>query len=342
MEAWYLTQFAEADQAFEPGDLNLGNLDSGDIRIAVDSFGLNFADVMARKGLYRDCPPLPAILGYEVVGRIKELGSENLPFKVGDRIAAMTRFGAYAREVITPAMGAVKVPNSLSDIQSLALITQYATAYHMGANCVKLRENDSVLIHAAAGGVGTALVQWAKAQKCQIFGTSSPQKHDFLKTLGVDHPIDYRSKDFSEEISQILRDKRLNVIFDPIGGKAFKKGMDLLAPGGSILCFGASSFTQSRNFFSKIKNFIDFGFYHPLKLMGKSQSLIGVNMLRLGDHKPTLLKEILEGVMDQARQGVFRPMGGQSFEASELAEAHAFLESRQSLGKVALRWESEN
>lgn len=339
MEAFFLKKFGDSVGAFELRELQLPELQADEIRIRVSHFGLNFADVMARKGLYPDCPPLPAVLGYEILGEVEALGSAVHDFEPGDKVISMTRFGGYASHVHTPVLAATKVPEGIPPGEALALVTQGSTAWYMAEELLRLRKEDRVLVHAAAGGVGSILVQLCKHRGCEVFGTASPYKHDFLRDLGVDHPIDYRKQDYFDAIAEILEKNRLDAIFDPVGGKGFKQGMDLLGPLGSMVCFGASTFTQAKGFFSKIKRFVGFGFYHPMRLMRNSQSLLSANLLRLGDHKPAYLNEILRKVVEAYEAGIIKPHAPFHFPSSSLEEAHAFLESRKSLGKITIDWE---
>lgn len=339
MEAFYLIKFGKASNAFERRSLQLAELKPDEISIEVAHFGLNFADIMARKGLYPDCPPLPAVLGYEVLGRVASVGADVSGFKKGDRVISMTRFGGYASHVHTPALAATKISEEVPAGEALALVTQGSTAWYMVEELLRLREGDRVLIHAAAGGVGSILVQLCKSKGCTVFGTASPSKHDFLRKLGVDHPIDYRKKEYFEAIKNILGKQQLDAIFDPVGGKGFKDGMDMLAPVGRMVCFGASTFTQANGFLPKIKRFLNFGFYHPMKLMRDAKSLMTANLLRLGDHKAVYLNDILHKVVQSHLEGITKPHAETHFPVSQLAEAHDFLESRKSLGKITIDWE---
>ncbi len=340
MNAWTLTAHKSPQHAFElrPGIKPEPGL--GQVRIKVEMFGLNFADVMARLGLYPDCPPLPAVLGYDVGGEIDALGTGVTGWNIGDRVFGLTRFGGYATYAITDARAIARLPSSLPMEVGVALATQGVTALYMARYVQPLRAGERVLIHAAAGGVGTLMVQLAKAAGCQVFGTAgSPEKLEYLAAQGVDHPIDYRKEDFAKAIDRIGGPLCLDAIFDPVGGSSVKKGMALLRPGGRMLCFGGSSFLDSRGYVAKILNAIRYGFYHPLALTGGSRSLIGVNMLRIADHRPEIIQELMEGCAALASDGVLSPTIFRVFPATQLPEAHELLESRSSTGKLVLTWE---
>ena len=307
--------------------------------IKVEGFGLNFADIMARKGMYQDAPPLPSVIGYDVCGFVEELGENVHHLKVGDRVTAMTRFGGYAEYAITDARAAARISNEMNFAEATALTTQYCTAYYCIAEMVNLFEGDKVLIHSASGGVGTALMQYAAFKKCEIFATTgSGRKEDLLRKMGAHHVINTKKTDFDEYIKKATNSSGVDVIFDAMGSNYFRKGVKVLGSGGRMVSFGASDMSDSTNVFSKINKGLQFGIYHPAEFIMASKSLIGVNMLRIADDRPLVLKRCLENVVRLYDEGVFRPAIGAIFKAEEIAEAHKFLEERKSTGKVACAW----
>lgn len=335
MKAAFLIRHGEAKSAFEIRDTEKPTITPSQILIKVEAFGLNFADVMARLGLYRDAPSLPSVLGYDVVGRVEEVGDNIEDLAVGDRVMALTRFGGYAEYAIGEQDVVHKISESLSPGVATALSTQYSTAYFLAFNMANLQKGDRILIHAAAGGVGTGLVQMAKFKGCEIFGTcGSEEKIEFIKEMGVDHPINYRTRDFED----YLGDKKLDVIFDPIGGNSLKKGFRSLSAGGRIISYGLSSMNQAKSIFGKIKVLWQFGFYHPVQFLSGSKGIIGVNMLKLGEERPEKLARVMEEVIKLAEAEILKPHVGGEFQVEELAEAHAFLESRKSVGKIVVKW----
>jgi NADPH2:quinone reductase len=203
---------------------------------------------------------------------------------------------------------------------------------------VNLFPGDKVLVQSGAGGVGTALIQYAKHKGCIIFATAgSPEKIIYLKECGVDHPINYKTTDFEEEIRTITHGKGVDVVFDAVGGASVRKGIKLLNAGGRMVCYGASDFT-SKNALRKLASGLAFGIYHPAMLMMPSKAIIGVNMLRIADNKPQTMKRCLAQVVALTKQGVFRPMLGKVFPISEIGAAHDYVEKRKSIGKVAVQW----
>jgi len=311
-----------------------------EVCIQVEAFGLNFADVMARRGLYDDAPPLPAVMGYDVIGRVHEAGSEVADLQVGQKVVALTRFGGYAEYVTTDARGVVAVPENTDVGEGTALTTQYGTAWFCAEDVTRLHEGEHVLIQAAAGGVGTALVQLAKHRGCVVYGTASTHKQDYLRELGVDYPIDYRTTDFAEAIRKIRGDVGLDAVFDSIGGQSVKKGYKLLGSGGRMVCYGAADMITGgkKSIFRMLKVASGFGLYTPINFLTSSRGIIGVNMLRIADNRPDTLKRCLQGVVDFYEKGILKPKVGGVFNIDELAEAHHFLESRQSIGKIVVKW----
>ena len=338
MKAAVLIKQSSADKAFELREVPLPTTNAGQVLIKVEAFGLNFADVMARKGMYKEAPPLPAILGYDVAGTIEEIGIGVLNFKKGDRVTAMTRFGGYAEYAVTNASAVAIIPANLDIATATALTTQYCTAIYAAAEMVNLYKGDKVLIHSGAGGVGTALIQYAKYKQCEIFATAgSADKVDYLKKIGVHHPINHTTQDFEKTINEITLQKGVDVIFDAVGGKTVKKGMRLLAPGGRLVCYGAADISD-KNLFGKIKTLLGFGFYHPFMLMMPSKSLIGINMLHIADFQPHVIERCLAKVMKLYSEGIFVPTIAKIFDAKDIAAAHDFLENRKSIGKVVVKW----
>ncbi len=338
MKAIYLIKNGKASGAFETREIPAPKPTTGQVQIKVAAFGLNFADVMARKGMYQDAPPMPCVLGYDVAGVVSEIGEGVTTLKVGDRVTAMTRFGGYAEVVITDQRAAAKIPDEMDFAAATALTTQYCTAYFAAAEMVNLHKGDKVLVHSGAGGVGTALIQFALHKGCEVFSTAgSDVKVVLLKSVGVHHPINYNTQDFETVIKDITNGAGVDVIFDAVGGSYVRKGFRALAHGGRIVCYGAADLSN-RNIFSKLKAALAFGIYHPVVFMMNSKSMIGVNMLRIADHKQDVLQRCLQNVIELTKQGVFKPSVGKAFPVAEIATAHEFLEGRGSTGKIALLW----
>jgi NADPH2:quinone reductase len=263
MKAIFLVRNGSAATAFEFREIPVPVPEYGQVLIKVEAFGLNFADVMARRGMYKEAPPMPCILGYDVAGTVVQTGQGVHHVKTGDRVMAMTRFGGYAEFALTAASAVAIIPASINMPDATALTTQYCTAYYAAAEMVNLHPGDKVLIHAGAGGVGMALIQFAKYKGCEIFSTAgSEEKLAYLKTEGVHHPINYTTKNFESELRKITGGQGVDVIFDAVGGQSVTKGFRSLQAGGRIICYGAAAMSNT-NIFWKIKAGIGFWILSP-------------------------------------------------------------------------------
>jgi NADPH:quinone reductase-like Zn-dependent oxidoreductase len=340
MRAAVLVKNGDAKEAFEIQEVPKPVVSELEILIEVEAFGLNFADVMARHGLYKDAPPMPSILGYDVVGKVVEAASDEAQHLVGKRVVAMTRFGGYAEFAKTDYRACAVISDSINAAEATALATQYCTAYYAAYECASLFEGDQVLIHACAGGVGTALTQLAKHKGCTVYGTSgSDAKFDYLRNNGVDYPINYRKEDYSKKLLELSKGKKLDVAFNSVGGTTFKKDMKLLDKGGKSVIYGAAERSGKKGgAFATLGLVWNFGLMTPIQLLMNSQGVIGINMLRIADHKPMVMKRCLEAVVDMTEKKILTPSAGGVFSINEIGEAHAFLEGRTSTGKIAIMW----
>lgn len=340
MQAIVLVRHGKPKEAFELRKMPDPEPGPGQVRIAVEGFGLNYADVSARQGTYQDAPPIPSVIGYEVVGRIDKTGPDVSAPAIGQRVAALTRFGGYATKALTDVRAAVVIPEDMDMGIAAALPTQGCTAYYCAEEMVRLYPGDHVLVQAAAGGVGTLLVQLAKRRGCVVYGTAgSDKKLEYLRAIGVDHPINYRSSDFAEVVRKLRGSDGLDVIFDSLGGSAVRKGLQLLGAGGRIVCFGAAEREAGSFQLLRDLQFVaSWGIPHPIPWLMSSKGLIGVNMLRIADHRPLVLKRCLEAVVDLALKGELQPSVGGRYTAEQIAAAHEFLGGRASTGKVVVSW----
>ncbi len=340
MKVLRLVKHGKAEESFKIEQESKPTISENEVLIDVHCTGLNFADVVARRGKYPDAPPLPSVIGYDVAGKILEKGTEVNHVEIGDRVTALTRFGGYASIAKTSGFGVCKIPEQISYPKATALSTQACTAYYCAIESVNLYKGQKVLIQAAAGGVGHILVQIAKSKGCIVYGTSSSSKIDLLKKIGVDYPIDYTKEDFVQVISD--KGDLLDVVFDSIGGGTYRSAFKLLNKCGKMVNIGAAEQMTKTNrmfgIFGALNTVRKFGFYNPIQLLMGSKSLIGVNMLRVADYTPEVFAMVLKNVVNLYQQGVIQPMIGKEFQYQEIAEAHKFLEERKSIGKVVVNW----
>lgn len=339
MQAIYLVKNGASRQAFELRTKDTPTPKANEVLVKVEAFGLNYADVMARNGIYREAPPLPSVIGYEVVGNITKVGSNMSADLIGKRVVAFTRFGGYADHAITEEFAFTEI-GELDAGAALSIATQFVTAYYMSEECVRLFKGDKVLIHAGAGGVGTALIQLCKRLGCEVFATAgSPEKLEYMRNQGADHVINYRSEDYAEVIKKQLGKERLAVTFNPIAGSTFKKDFSLLGSGGRLVLFGGSERSGKKwGFFSTLNFLRKMGLILPIATMMRSKSVIGVNMLKIGDNRPHVLKRCMKNVSELILKGELKPHVGGRFPADQIVEAHELLESRKSIGKIIVTW----
>ena len=331
MKAIYLVKYGPAETAFEWRDIPEKTPEADEVAIKTEAAGINFADVVSRLGQYQDAPPLPFVSGYEVVGRIIQTGSAVKDLQPGQRVLAFTRFGGYSEYVCQKALAVVAIPEDMPAGEALALATQYCTAYHASHIATNVFPGDRVLIQAAAGGVGIALTQLCKLRGAFIYGTAgSAAKLDFIRSQGVDVAINYREQDFSEVIKEPI-----DVAFDSLGGEDFRKCYKLLNRGGRLVGYGAASFTGT-NILQKAKLGLAFGIYHPAQLLMESRSIIGVNMLKVADYRQDLLEFAMKEVVRLTSEGKLHPHVGGMYAAKDIAQAHADMEKRKTMGKIGL------
>lgn len=338
-QAIQLVKYGPAETAFNFTEATPIPLEHDEVEIAVERFGINYADVMARNGLYREAPPLPCVLGYEVVGEITKVGKDSPKELLGKRVVAFTRFGGYSQVVNTKYYAVAPIAD-LDGNNALCLATQYVTAYYMSEIALYINEGDNILIHAAAGGVGTALIQLMKSKNVNIIAkVGSDNKIAHLKSMGIKHIVNYNKNDYVVEVQAILGDEKLDVSFNPVGGSSFKKDWKLIGPTGKLLLYGGSERSGKKWGILSDLNFVrKMGILIPIGLMGTSKSVIGVNMLRVSEMKPLLLKKCLDAVVALAIKEEIQPHVDKVFKATEIAAAHAYLESGKSVGKVVLEW----
>src|SRR5215211_4385355 len=317
-------------------------IDAGEVRIAVKASGINFADTMARQGLYPDAPKPPCVLGYEVAGEIESVGDGVESLKAGDRVMAGTRFGGHAELVTVPAEQALTFPMEWSFEQATAVPVNYATAYAALITMGGLRQGQRVLIHAAAGGVGTAAVQIAKAVGAEIFGTPSATKHDAIKSQGVAHPIDYRTQDFEAETKRITGGEGVDVVIDATGPTNFRKDYRLLRQGGRLIMYGASELsTDGRRSFAKLARGLagmplaTIPWWKSLGAMNENKLVGGLNMLSWWDREQNL-DRVLEPLKEMLDTGEIDPLVAEAFPFDRAGDAHRLIADRGNIGKVVL------
>ncbi len=308
----------------------------GQLRIRVARAGLNFADVSARVGLYPDAPKPPMVVGYEVSGTVDALGPGVAAPAVGASVVAFTRFGGQATHVLTDARVVFPLPAGMSLDQAAALPVNYVTAHHLLHRVGGLQPGRSVLVHMAAGGVGIAAIQLARAVGgVTVFGTASAAKHALLREAGVQHPIDYRTQDWAAEVRRLTDGRGVDLILDPLGGADTARGYTLLAPAGHLACFGFANLItgEKRSWPRVLWQLTRVKRWGPLQLMSDNRTVSGVNLGHLFG-EVALLGEAMQALFRLFGEGKVAPRVDRVFPLAEGAAAHRFLQERRNVGKV--------
>jgi synaptic vesicle membrane protein VAT-1 len=310
----------------------------GEVRIRVHAAGLNFAEVMARQGMYPDAPKLPCVVGYEVAGVVDQLGPGTTGPAVGQRVMALVRFGGHADTVCVPAIQAVELPDDLSFEEAAAIPVNYLTAYHMLFRIANLRPGDRVLVHMAAGGVGLAVLQLCRMVGGVVtFGTASAAKHEVLRAEGCTHPIDYRTVDYAAEIRRLTDGEGIDLVLDPLGGHDWRKGLSLLRSTGRLVAFGFANMAKGerRSLPNVARQALSIPLFTPMGLMDRNITISGVNLGHLWDQVP-MLREELDALTELWRKGAIKPRVDAVFPFAEAAQAHQRITERRNIGKVVL------
>lgn len=314
----------------------------GQVRIAVRAAGINFADTMARVGLYPDAPKPPCVLGYEVAGEVESVGEGIADWKPGDRVMAGTRFGGQAEMVAVDAEQVLALPERLSFEQGAAFPVNYATAYAALVIMGSLRGGDKALIHAAAGGVGISATQIARNAGAEIFGTASASKHDAIREQGVAHAIDYRSEDFEAEVMRITGGEGVDVVIDATGPTNFRKDYRVLRQGGRLVMYGLSeassgegrSLRKAAAALAKAP-FATMPWWKSLQVMNENKGVSGLNMLGWWDREGSINRAV-EPMLPALESGDLSPVVAEAFPFADAGSAHRFIAERKNIGKVVL------
>lgn len=309
----------------------------GELRLKVRAAGVNFADVLARLGLYPDAPKPPLVVGYEVVGHVDAIGSGLTGFLEGERVAALTRFGGYSDRVVVPASHCFRLPEELSDAEAASVPVTYLTAALALYKLSALAPGETVLIQNAGGGVGIAAIQLARLRRATVIGTASAFKHAALRSFGVEHLIDYSHASVEDEIRTITKGRGVDVILDPLGGRSFAASYRMLAPMGRLVMFGLSSAAPSerRNLWKAFLAWKRTPSFDPLSLINRNRGIFGLNVGHLWDER-TRLAPLMQMLVDELSAGRLRPVVAKTFPLDRAADAHRFIQSRSNIGKVVL------
>jgi NADPH:quinone reductase-like Zn-dependent oxidoreductase len=308
----------------------------GQVRIRVKAAGINFADLMARMGLYPDAPKIPCVIGYEVSGTVDQVGKGVADLEQGDRVMAMPHFGGYTDTLVVPEGHVTRMPAAMTFEEAAALPVVYLTAHHAMLFTGALRQGSTVLVHSAAGGVGLAALQLARTRNCIVFGTASSTKLDFLREHGCQHPID-AAADYSDAVRAVVGDRGLDLVLDPVGGASWKNGYDLLGPTGRLVVYGFSAVAggTTANWLRAATQFLRVKKFAPMALMSDNKTVSGVNMGHLFTRLDLLKPQFGELIAFYERDQI-KPHVDRTFRFDEAPAAHQYIHDRKARGKVLL------
>jgi NADPH:quinone reductase len=293
------------------------------VLIKVEAIGVNYADTARREGHYVVPTPLPFIPGAEVAGVVSEVGEDVTSVHIGQRVVALIESGGYAEYVNVDERGVIPIPDELDFQQAVALPVQGLSAYHILKTMGRLEEGETVLIHAAAGGVGTLAVQLAKIFRAgNIIATASTEeKRALAKQLGADAAIDYTKEGWKDEVLEYTNGKGVDVALEMAGGDIFHQTLDCLAPFGRLVVYGVASGQFTR--------------MNPARLMGKNLSVIGFFLPQIM-RKSELYQQSLQELLTYVQTGKLTLAIGGVYPLEQAAEVHRLLQSRKTHGKLIL------
>ena len=309
----------------------------GEVVVQVKAAGLNFADILARQGLYPDGPKKPCVMGYEVAGVIEAVGEGVDRQMAGQPVVAMTRFRGQAEKVAIAANQLFAKPESLSFELAAAIPVNYLTAYALLDVMGSLHAGESVLIHNAGGGVGLAAIDIAQKIGATTYGTASPGKHEFLRERGLDHPIDYRNQDWLPVLKQLTDGRGVDLVIDPIGGSHWKKSYAALRHTGRLGMFGVSTASANglKGKLKMIKAAAQMPRFHPIGLLNKNRGVFGLNLGHMW-HEPEKVATWMKAILAGVSEGWVRPHVDKAFPFAQVGDAHSYMEARKNIGKVVL------
>lgn len=300
----------------------------GEVRIRVEAAGVAFAEVQMLRGRYYAQPKFPFVPGYDLVGRVEAIGP-GVSIKTGDRVATMTRTGAWAESIVLPAKHLVPVPEELDAAETVALVTNGVTAYQLIHRAARVSAGQTVLVHGASGGVGTLLVQLALRAGARVIGTASPAKHDRVRAMGAT-PLDYRDARLADRVRELAPDG-VAAVFDHAAGPGLKQSWRMLGKGGVLVVYGSAATLDDKGwrltpFVSAMSRLLWWSVPPNGRRRAKFYSI---------NHKKHF-DDDLATVIELLRTGELRPEVAARLPLSEAAKALRLLNDRAVVGKIVL------
>ncbi len=306
---------------------------SGEALVKVQAAGVGFADVLMREGLYPDQPRFPFTPGYDIVGTVVKSAGE---FQPGQTVLALTKVGGYAEYLCVPEESLVPVGSSVDPAQAVSLVLNYLTAYQMLHRIASVTSGDRILVHGAAGGVGTALLELGRLAGLEMYGTASPSKHPLVRSFGG-IPIDYRAEDFVQKVRDFTGDG-VDVVFDAVGGRHWVRSYQALRGGGKLIGYGFSSATTGgqRDLFKAAVNWLLMLRESPLSMMAANRSIAGYNVATLKQQRTDWYRADLMTLIGLLADGKIHPVVAERLPLDEAARAHQLLGQNAVQGKLVL------
>lgn len=306
---------------------------AGQVRVKILATGAAFTDVLMREGLYPGVPPIPYSPGYDIVGVVEKLGLGVSTLKLGQVVVALTIVGGYAEYICLPAEDLVLVPTGIDPIEACCLPLAYVTAYQMLHRIAQVQPGKRILIHGAAGGVGTALLQLGKLVDLQMYGTASKPKHDVVSRLGGT-PIDYKSEDFVQRIRELTGDG-VDVVFDAVGGNYLRRSYKTLRAGGQLINYGVSCAVaaQQSKFLIAASSFL---LLTLLQLLPDGRKAVFYSIAASKKRHPDWFREDLTELLNLLAQQRIQPIIAQQIPLIEAVRAHELLNRSVVNGKIVL------
>ncbi len=316
-----------------------------EVCIRVEAIGVNFADILARKGLYPDAPSLPAVIGYEVAGVVDKVGAAVRYLREGDPVLAMTRFGGYSSYVCVPEEWVIRRPEGMSAEEGAALPVNYLTAFQSLVVMGSIRTPEElggvrqrVLVHNASGGVGTAAADIGRIFQVELFGTASRWKHAYLRERGYTHTIDYRTEDWEERVRTLTKGQGVDIVLDPIGGANWARSLRVLKRTGRLVLYGISSVTEQgtgKLALLRMGMRIPWLRFNPVYLINANKGVCGVNLGHLWGMEEDI-RGWIQRLLAWYTEGWIQPHVDRVFPLEAVEDAHAYIEQRKNRGKVLL------
>lgn len=311
---------------------------AGQVRVRVDAIGVNYAEVLSRKGLYGWAPALPYTPGMEATGTIDALGAGVEGRALGERVIVGAQHGAYAERIVVPSPQALPAIDGYSTEENAAVAVNYITAWVALMEMARLRPADRVLVTAAAGGVGTAAVQIATRFACRTVGLAgSDAKLERVRALGAETAVNYRRADFPARLARAAGPEKFDVVVEVVGADVFRAVWPVLAPFGRVVVAGFASLSLRKwNPLSWLRTWRDLPRADIRTLAPASAGIMATHVGYLLDDPPRLARVWGELMAFVAAHGI-RPVVGATFAFDEMAQAHRLMESRGSVGKIVVR-----